>query len=317
MLDIRPFSNADLPHLADIWCIHHATYRSPPNVTHSVFEQAVASRLFFDPSRLLVATIDERPVAWCHWFPGPDGNASVQSLCFLPGPAIEVTTHLLLQRVESDALASGSSLLTIGVHCHQNHGYQGLDPVGHGLGIDVADDRTNTLLESIGYHETQRLDRWKVLTSSYRAPVNRDFLMLRRMTRLQRTNAPVVAMEIAAGMIHFDVERHSLIDLRTKQEICFVDVWTSDPEALVMPMGEAILGRWVHPSHSPSESSGDPAEETALRYLVASIVPTLYERRIMSLQRSVVTDNHAEAATLSATHFSRTSAGRLMAKRLR
>jgi len=312
MLKIRSFLNADLPYLADIWCIHHATYRSPPLVNHSVFEQAVASRLFFDPSRLLVATNDDRPVAWCHWFPESDQTASLEAFCFLPETAGEDAVPELLQNVERNAAAALMTALSVGVHFQSRHGYQGLDPVGHGLGVDVADDRTNTLLEALGYHETKRFDRWEVSTSGYRPPVNRDLLTLRRTTKIKRESSGFLPPDVAAGMIHLEIERQALIDLRTNIVLATVDLWTSDPEALVMPMSEAILGGWSHPSQPTEMATND----IPLRYLISSVIPMLQDRRIRSLQRSVATDNTSDAATLVATSFSRTSAGRLLHKRL-
>lgn len=312
MLRIRSFLNADLPHLADIWCIHHATYRSPPLVSHAVFEQAVASRLFFDPLRLLVATIDDRPIAWCHWFAAGDQTASLEAFCFLPDASAAEAAPELLRHVQEDAAAAGMTALLVGVHFQSRHGYQGLDPVGHGFGVDVADDRINTLLEAFDFQEKKRFDRWEVTTSGYRPPVNRDLLMLRRTTKMRRETSSFLPPDLAAGMIHLDIERQALVDLRTNITLATVDLWTSDPEAFVMPMSEAILGDWSHPSQ-PTEISTD---DTPLRYLLSSVIPMLQDRRIRSLQRSVATDNKAEAATLIGTNFSRTSAGRLMHKRL-
>lgn len=312
MLEIRSFLNADLPHLADIWCIHHAMYRNPPNVRHAVFEQAVASRLFFDPSRLLVATIDRTPVAWCHWFPMADRAASLKAFCFLSQPAAVDAASALLSHAEQQAAVSGNAELMVGVHFEIACGYQGLEPVGHGLCVDVADDRTNTLLEAAGYQERKRIDRWEAMTVGYRPPVNRDLLMLRRTTKIKREAPEFLPPDVAAAMIHLEVERQTLIDLRTHIVLATADIWTSDPEALVMPMNEAILGNWSHPSR-PEELSTD---DIPLRYLIASIIPMLQDRRIRSLQRSVATDNTAEATTLMAANFSRTSAGRLLSKRL-
>jgi len=312
MLEIRSFLNADLPRLADIWCIHHATYRSPPAVNEAIYEQAVAARLFFEPSRLLVAILDRKPIAWCQWFPGADGVGSLEAFCYLTGPDADAAANELLAFAERSALIDGMNELQVGVHFRSGRGYQGLDPVGHGVGVDVADDRTNTLLEAAGYQEKKRFDRWEVSTSNYRQPVSRDLLAIRRTMKIKNETVPFLTPEFAAGMIHFDVERYSLVDLRTNEIKATIDVWTSDQEASVMPASEAILGAWSHPSEPTALSPDD----TALRHLLASVIPVLADRRIRSLQRSVATDNTVEATTLIATNFSRTSTGRLMSKRL-
>ncbi len=313
MIEIRSFLNADLPYLADLWCIHHATYRNPPSVNHAVFQQAIASRLFFDASRLLVATHHALPIAWCQWFPGENKTATLTALCFQTHDNANAAVVELLRQVEQAALLAGMTELTVGVHFQSTWGYQGLDPIGHGLGIDVADDRTNTLLESAGYQELKRIDRWELATSGYRPPVNRDLLMLRRSARVQREKSLPQLPSYAAAMIHLDIERHVLVDMITRVELAFVELWTSDPEAYVMPATEAIIGDWSHPSYDQRAKLDD----TPLRHLIASLVAVLAERRIGSLQRSVATDNIDEATTLIATNFTRTSAGRLMSKKLR
>jgi hypothetical protein len=312
MIEIRPFQNSDLPKLADLWCIHHATYRNPPQVNTAVFEQAVAARLFFDASRLLVAIHQGQPIAWCQWFEGDNQVASLVALCFQTDVNAVDSVRMLIAAVERDASRSGMKELRVGVHYHSHWGYQGLEPIGHGVGIDMADDRTNTLLESLGYHEARRIDRWEVSTAGYRPPVNRDLLAFRRSTNIQRDAAGLLTPHIAAAMVHLDIERHSLIDTRSRAVLAAVEIWTSDPEALVMPAGDAILGNWMVPQHGNQVETDD----TALRYLIANLIPQLAERRIRSLQRSVATDNKLEATTLLATNFSRTNAGRILAKKL-
>jgi hypothetical protein len=312
MIEIRSFQNSDLPKLAELWCIHHATYRNPPLVNASVFEQAVAARLFFDASCLLVAIDKGQPIAWCQWFAGDNQIASLVALCFQTTvPAVD-SARLLLAAVERDASLIGMKELRVGVHYQSNWGYQGLEPIGHGVGIDMADDRTNTMLEGLGYHEARRIDRWEVATSGYRPPINRDLLAFRRSTSIQRDAAGLMTPHLAAAMVHLDIERHSLVDSRSRAVLAAVEIWTSDPEALVMPAGDAILGNWMVPQHGNQLETDD----TALRYLIASLIPQLAERRIRSLQRSVATDNKLEATTLLATNFSRTNAGRILAKNL-
>jgi len=312
MIEVRSFKNADLPSLADIWCIHHSIYRRPPAVNLSVFEQAVASRLFFEPSRLLVATVGKEVMAWAQWFPGDNRSAALAALCFRTDPLATNAVHELLGHVETDAFASGMTAITVGVHSHSNWGYQGLEPIGHGFGVDVADDRTNTLLEALGYQETKRIDHWEVGTAGYRPPVNRDLLMLRRSTRIRCDKVPSPTPDFASAMVHLDIERHLLADARTSAPLASIDLWTSDPAALVMPVNHAILAALS----LPNPPTVEPYNDIPLRYLIATVVSELAERRIRTLQRSVETDNIAEASILIASSFSRTSVGRLLSKNL-
>ncbi len=306
MIEIRPFSNADLPKLAELWVIHHAAYRHPPSVSQVVFEQAVASRLFFDPSRLLVATDHGRVIAWCQWFSGPGASAAtLAALCIDTCPSAVQAARQIIGRCERDAKLANSRQLNVGISPDHRIGYQGLEPIGHGFGIDMADDRTNTLLEEMGYVEIKRIDRWEVATTDFRPPISRDALSLRRSTRIEvQTIHP--PGDVREAMIHFDVERYVLREIRTGESLASVDLWTSDPEIQVMQMGDAILGELDGASIDPSG---------AMRYLITQLIPGLATRRIRSLHRCVATDNLTEVSLFGAIGFRRTSAGRVLAKR--
>jgi hypothetical protein len=181
----------------------------------------------------------------------------------------------------------------------------------------VADDRTNTLLEAAGYHELKRIDRWEVGTMAYRLPVNRDLLLLQRSTRVQRIATPALEPTVAAMLIQFEREWYSVVDMRRGIPLGSIEVWTSDPEAMVMPSNEAILASWSLPPSSPTETSlKAPGDDTAIRHLIASVIPELTQRRITSLHRCVLTDDTLHAATLIAAGFSRTSVGRLLTKKI-
>ncbi len=313
MIEIREFKNADVPLLADLWCIHHATYRTqPPAVTHTIFEQAVASRLFFNPARLLVATENRHIVAWCQWFAGENHTATLAALCFHTNAVAVAAASDLLRRAEQNALAADMRQIQVGVPFDLGWGYQGLDPIGHGVGIDVADDRTNTLLEAYGYEETKRIDRWEATTADYRAPVNRDLLLMRRSSKVKREHIVIQQPRLAESMSQFEVERLSLADIHSGTVLGSIELWTSEPEAMVMPFGDAILGDWATP---PATSQVAPSD-IPIRYLISVVMPELAQRRIRSLHRSLTTDNTIDATTMISANFSRTSAGRVMAKRL-
>ncbi len=132
MLQIRSFLNSDIGELADVWCMHHAAYRPPPTVNHAMFEQAIASRLFFEPTHLCVAVAGGQIVAWCHWFPIDSSSAAIYGFCFRPEEHAAVAASDLLKRVEQQVVATGVTELYVGVDAQRGQGYQGLDPVGHG-----------------------------------------------------------------------------------------------------------------------------------------------------------------------------------------
>jgi hypothetical protein len=310
MLEIRPFSNADLPRLAMLWVIHHGVYRPAPQVTPMIWEQAIASRHFFNPQRLLVATVAGNPVAWCHWFSGEGRSGGIAAVCFDTTTEAEAAAAALLSECQRQAAAAGLTSMIAGVGKDSRWGYQGLEPIGQGIGVDVADDRTNQLLEQAGFQEQQRMDRWEVATNAYRPPVNRESLALRRSTRIEPTRPPTTTANESAAMFHFDVNRYQLTSLLGKTPLATADLWVSDPDTQVMSIHQSILGKVA------SEAADLAAREPAMRYLIASLIPVLASQHILALHRSVATTNHEEAARLAALQFRRTGAGRLMQKQL-
>lgn len=310
MLEIRPFYNSDLPRLAMLWVIHHAVHRSAPAVTPAIWEQAIAARHFFDPQRLLVATIDSEPIAWCQWFAGEHRVASLVAVCFDTSPAAPDAAQVLLAHCQAQAAAAGMTAMVVGVHADSRWGYQGLEPVGQGVGVDVADDRLNQLLEEAGFEEQQRIDRWEVTTTDYRPVVSRESLALRRGTRIEPLEVSLATPAESAAMFHFDIRRYRLLPTLSNTPLATADLWLSDPDVHVMSTHQSILGSTI------SAAEDIQAREPAIRYLIANLIPILASKHIHTLHRSVATDNHDEATRLAALKFRRTGAGRLLRKRL-
>jgi hypothetical protein len=310
MLEIRSFCNSDVPRLAMLWVIHHTVYRPAPLVTPAIWEQAIASRHFFAPQRLLVATWNGEPVAWCQWFIGDSRTAHLAAICFDTSPPAEQAAISLLDECQQHAATAGMTTMVAGISKDSRFGYQGLDPIGQGIGVDVADDRVNQLLEQAGFEEQQRLDRWEVATEAYRPPVNRESLNLRRSTRLELIAPPATTPAESSAMYHFDIHRYQLLPLRGGTPLAMADLWISDPEIHVMSIHQAILGAVASDMEEPV------AREAALRHLIASLIPLLAQQHVLALHRSVLAGNREEEARLSALQFRRTGAGRLMSKRL-
>lgn len=310
MLAIRPFRNSDVPRLAMLWVIHHAAFRQSPEVTPTIWEQAIASRHFFAPRRLLVATSNDLPVAWCHWFPDRDQTGRLMAFCFDSTPAGDAAAGALATEVQRQAAVEGMRALVAGVSPASRWGYQGLDPVGQGLGIDVADDRTNQLLEEAGFEEIQRIDKWEVLTADFRPPINREALQLSRGTRIEQCPFNPLPPEEAAAMFHLDIRRYLLIAPGGGSPLATADLWLSDPDIHVMSTHQAILGNVAGLSEDLS------IRESAIRYLISSLVPMLASKHVRALHHSVASDKHDEAARMSALKFRRTAAGRLLRKTL-
>lgn len=320
MPEIRSFLNSDLPHLARLWVAHHAAYRPPPAVSTAVWEQAVAARHFFDPARLSVAADLSGPLAWCQWFDAGDGQAHLAAVCWDPTAAGAAAATALVDHCLQQIAAAGMQRVQAGPHDGARWGYQGLEPVGQGIGISTSDRRTSELLSAAGFEAAEPFDRWEVATANYRPPFSREALAFHRSTRIATRNLAPASPADAAAMFHLDVQRFDLLGTSGNQPLASAEVWLSDPDAQVMSTQQAILGRVA--GGSPGQASigqpsiGQASDEAAIRYLVGQIIGQLASKRIGTLIRSVATSETAETARWQAMKFQKTDSGQTMVRRL-
>lgn len=306
MDEIRPFRNADLPDLADVWIQHWSLALSkPPAVSVAMMEQAVLGRTFFKADDLLVARRGGKTVGWCHVIVAPEyQHAVIPAICFSPeGLAL---CDRMLHEAEARVRTLGRSTVEIGPLRDSHCGYAGLEPVGHGIGVSTHDARTASLLSRQGYSVERSTERLITATSTYRPPVHREWMMLRRTTRQTRELKMPSEARSASAMAHFDIEHHQLVDHRTGAELACVDLWTSDPEAQVMSCSEAIfdLGELRHHGELTTEQA----------FLISNVIQSLANRRVFSVQTAVDSDRGELLEQLAAIGMKSGEQGRRWAK---
>lgn len=356
MAKIRPFQNSDLPGIFEVWMRHWASARQSPPVSVSILERAVLARRFFHPRDLMVALADDRVIAWAHSFHArnagdelgstPRGTsvahtappvsstapnellptATIAALCFADEPGIAICDQLL-RAVEDQLAHAGIRQILVGPVRDDRNGYAGLAPVGHGIGIPVSDARTGSLLSRNGYQVARSFDRMVVQTSTYRPPVNRAFLQLRRSTRLDRLLLLPSDDRVAAAMSHFDIERHTLVDHQQQQMLATCEFWLGDPEVQVMESSRAILslspmgGRFYdgEPVPVPSKRFVDPESHelsTECQFLISSLVQSLSNRQILTVETAIDRDDRTLIQQLEQLKFSCTEQGKQWTKAL-
>ncbi|MEO1616551.1 MAG: hypothetical protein AAFV88_11915 [Planctomycetota bacterium] len=287
-MDIRNFSNADLPALTRVWSEHWTAAQSPPPISATIIERAILSRSFFSPSELLVLELDGRLEAWCHFScPGRDGDewssqtqsdvAILSAICFTQ----EGLHHsdALLAAVLERVSESNCRQIVVGPLRDQQCGYVGLPPVGHGIGIPDIDVRVSSLLSRNGFSPSHNAVRMVVTTAPYRPPVNREMMQFRRTTRSERSTVLPQQGRYAAAMSHLDIEHHQLVNHRSGERLANVRLWLSDPESQVMSCSEAILDLSV----IESSEQLSPAES----FLVTALVQSMTTRCVFQVETSV------------------------------
>jgi len=329
MAVIRPFQNSDLPGIFEVWIRHWKAARQTPPVSVSILERAILSRNFFHPSRLLVGLADKQVIAWAHSFPDAPasstdnaaeseadayGSATIAAICFADEPGLAICDQLL-RAVETDLRDSGMKEIRVGPVRDDHNGYAGLAPVGHGIGVPSSDARTGSLLSRNGYHVARSIDRMVVQTSTYRPPVNRLFLQLRRSTRLD--HVPVLPSDdrVNAALSHFDIERHILIDYQQQRTLAMCGLWMGDPEVQVMESSRAILALTLLDAHRfdglpmpinpdvATDSTGGRELTLQQQFLIASLVQSLSNRQIFTVETAVDRDDQRLLTQLKELKF--------------
>lgn len=295
MDQIRPFVNADLPDIAELWIRHWAAAKITPAVSVAMMEQAIFSRTFFQAEDLLIARRNDQTVGWCHVLPqiaAPSAEpiAIIAAICFSP-EGLPVC-DLLLMEAETQAFSGGHNRVEVGPLRDSVCGYGGLAPVGHGIGVPTCDARVASLLSRRGYSSGRSVERLMVATSPYRPPVNREWMQMRRTTRIEHQRILPVDPHTASALAHLDIEHYRLVDHRSGSVLASVDLWTSDPEAQVMGSAEAILN--LDAIHVAAAITSDEG------FLISSLIQSLANRRIFSVQTAVDSSHTALIEQLGA-----------------
>ncbi|MEM9588501.1 MAG: hypothetical protein AAGA03_14550 [Planctomycetota bacterium] len=328
MSEIRPFRNCDLPGLVDSWVAHWSATGPPPRVSVAMTEKAMLSGQTFRPDRLLVAVSDaphdeasamlqwarkpwglQTVHGWCHIqpLPGDSSSALIGVLCFTPDEGVQICDDLLVAAEES-IRAQGFKQVVVGPLRDNASGYAGFSPIGHGVGVPVSDTRTSSLLSRHGYSITQSAVQMAIATPTYRAPIHRDWIRLKRTTRIEKVDVIPQDCVLSSAMSHLDQEQHVLVDHRAQTELACVQFWTSDPETQIMDCADAILD--LTPQHEAGELSSEE------QLLASSVVQTFSNRRIFRVETVIDQDQAKIIEQLTALGFSAEQQGNRWSKPL-
>ncbi len=301
MTHVRPFRNADLPVLLDLWIQHWSSIGPPPDVSEARFEQAVLSRTYFQPAALLLAERDGNVEAWCHFARCPD-SAEVGVICAIcmATTCIDDVANDLMAAVKSQLAGQRLKTVYVGVVRDEVQGYVGLDPIGHGIAVPTSDIRTGELLARHGFEVEKQINRMVVSTTGYRPPVSRAALQFRRTACLQSEPLLQTNRRKATGMSHLDMETHHLVD-RGGESLASVCLWISDAEAEVMRPSLVILD--IAEAHARGRL--DPTES----YLIASVIQGLAQRRVDTMETAVDADLTELVSQLGELRFQATQQG--------
>lgn len=198
MIGYRSFHNGDTPRLAEIWRTRSSLRGYAQPMTTALLERHVLAKPYFDQAGLIVATEDDRPIAFAHGGFGPTDDESTVSnelgatllVIVAPHPEESAIAAELLARCEEYLRSRGAKAIYGGGIRPLNSFYLGLYGGSELPGILDSDPQQQTFFRTAGYRE---IDRTVILhreLAGFRSLVDRQQMQLRRTTRVDCVEDP-------------------------------------------------------------------------------------------------------------------------------
>lgn len=194
----RTFRNTDPPHLVDIWRSQPPERALVQPMSVALFDQLILAKQYFDPAGLTLAFDGDLPVGFSHAAFGP--NAAGNDIDKMLGVTHLVMTRPhyqrrgigseLLNRAEDYLRRSGAQVLYAGGIGHLNGFYLGMYGGSELGGVLDSSHAAQCLFRSAGYQEIDRVSVLHRETASFRPPVDRRLMALRRNSTIRLINDP-------------------------------------------------------------------------------------------------------------------------------
>ncbi len=296
MYRLRPFHNADPPHLAAIWRSQPPQRGLLQPVTAPLLEYGVFSKMHFDPAGLIVATRDDVPVGFAHAGFGPTDDES--TIDFSLG-----TTHLLMveggrnEGVLADELlaASESYLRSRGAKVIYGGGINPLNSFYLGLyggseipGVMQSDAVMRETLTHAGYREIDRVRILQCDLARVRPPVSRELRIIKRTTQVTEViDPPAHTWWEACVWGSLQRDRFAVVD-NDKREQGVSSFWDMQPLAGGWGMCTAGLSQMYVDSAMRRRGYGS--------YLLGEAIRVLRRRGVATIEAQVMNANEAALA---------------------
>lgn len=239
MIRYRHFRNCDPPGLAEVWRAQSPVHGRVQPLTPLLFEYQVFSRPFFDPQGLIVAVDGERVVGFAHaGFGASDDRQTLDyetgvvcQLLVAPHAERDAIARELLAQAENYLRLRGAKLIYGGGIFPVNPFYLGLYGGSELPGV-LASDSQMLAAFAEGYTEIDRVIVLQRELASFRVPVDRRVMQVRRNYHIEATfDPPAANWWEACTYGQADRTRFVLRQPRDKQAACTVTFWDMEPLA--------------------------------------------------------------------------------------
>lgn len=198
MIGYRSFRNGDLPQLAEIWRTRSGLRGYAQPMSSALLETLVLSKPYFDREGLIVAVESDRLIGFAHAGFGPteaedaichDFGASILTIAVPRDDELTIAKELIA-RSESYLTSRGAKVLYGGGIRPLNAFYIGLYGGSELPGILDTDPQQQAAFRSAGYREIDRTVVLHCELSSFRAPIDRKQMLVRRRSRIENIYDP-------------------------------------------------------------------------------------------------------------------------------
>ena len=241
MFQFRTFGNTDPPLLADIWRSRGGQSGLSGSISVDLLEQYVFSRPYFDYKGLILAFEDDRPVGFAHAGFGPnhsgaDLSTELGTTCIVlvrPDCSETKVAAGLLKQSEQYLVGHGAKVIYGGAIAPLNAFYLGLYGGSELPGVLQSDEVARNIYNAAGYKEIDRTIIFQTDLHSFRAPISRQLMQIRRRMTVRTTvDQPTKTWWEACTLGNFDLTRYELVPRGKTSPVAHAVIRNMDPTAL-------------------------------------------------------------------------------------
>jgi len=195
---IRTFLNTDTPTLTRLWNEHHQLAGIASQFSESAWEYSILGKIFFDEDGLFIAEFENVPIGFVHAVKlgiSPDASnrkadGLINALCIGEHAEQDAVARQLITAAESYLASKHSQIIgaTGSPDCYAY--YLGVGDANGMLGISSRDVRSRNWFEQTGYRECASTESWQIALSSFRMPMDRMQIAIRRQGRIETVVDP-------------------------------------------------------------------------------------------------------------------------------
>jgi hypothetical protein len=259
MIELRSFLNQDSPGIAALWSEQPLLRGRIEKLTPEILEQYVLAKPYFDPRGLVVAEESGRTVGFVH-------------IGFEPGLRVGELERekgivcLLMVAARADADGIADRLLGVGEAVLLDGGAKELLGGGSGVhapyylglyggcrlpGVLAGDAVMNQAFRRAGYSEYCEATIWHRPLTSFRPPVDRQWMQLRRQYRLQPlTGEPVRGWSDVCAYGWIDPLQFGIDSIAKGSRAATLTFWNMEP----------LAGNWGQRAMGLAAAEWDAAE---------------------------------------------------------